>query len=80
MEGAVGELGSAAESGTEGAAGSAREGRPASQHFGPPERLNGVRPEVIPVARSILIRLGLIGLVFLLVEIVLPAVLAAVTG
>jgi len=37
-----------------------------------------VRSQVITIARSLLVRLGLIGLVFLLVEIVLPDVLAAV--
>ena len=43
-----------------------------------PRRLIDVRMQVFPIARSVLIRLGLIGLVFLLVEIVLPDVLAAV--
>ncbi|GIW19847.1 MAG: hypothetical protein KatS3mg065_0143 [Chloroflexota bacterium] len=51
---------------------------PGAQHFGPRRRLIGVRSQVIPIARSVLVRLGLIGLVFLLVEIVLPDLLAAV--
>jgi|DewCreStandDraft_2_1066082.scaffolds.fasta_scaffold26013_2 hypothetical protein len=37
-----------------------------------------VHPQVTSIARTVLVRLGLIGLVVLLVEIVLPDVLAAV--
>lgn len=50
----------------------------ATQQIRAPRRLIDVRLQVFPIARSVLIRLGLIGLVFLLVEIVLPDVLAAV--